>query len=100
MVQDLAGVVEDGAGGGLGYNLLQGEAFETAPGKKFVQIVNIPLQVLTVMETKGFITNHRREGLVWEFYQCKHTASSSPASAGSSSAGGRTRGRSRGPWGR
>ncbi len=52
VVQDLAGVVEDGAGG-LGHNLLQGHRLELGAGDEFVEVVHVGLQVLAVVEGQG-----------------------------------------------
>jgi hypothetical protein len=58
VVQDLTGVVEDGAVG-VAYDFLQREVFETAAGKKLVQVVDIGLQVLAVVKADGFGTDDR-----------------------------------------
>ena len=52
VVQDLAGVVEDGAGG-LGHNFLQGHRLELGAGNEFVEVVHVGLQVLAVVEGQG-----------------------------------------------
>ena len=61
MVQDLAGVVEDGAGG-LGHNLLQGHRLELGAGDEFVEVVHIGLQVLAVVEGQGLRADDGLEG--------------------------------------
>ena len=60
VVQDLAGVIEDGAIG-LADDFLQGHLFEGRTGNEFVQIVHVPLQVLSVVEGQGLGTDHRRQ---------------------------------------
>ncbi len=77
VVEDLAGIVEDGACWGLADYLLQGEAFKSAAWKQFVQVVDIGLQVLSVMERQGLGTDKRfkRIGCVRKFYKCEHIMS-------------------------
>ena len=62
VVQDLAGVVEDGAGG-LGHNLLQGHRLELGAGDEFVEVVHVGLQVLAVVEGQGPGTDDGLEGV-------------------------------------
>ena len=57
MVQDLAGVVEEGAIG-LEDDFFQGEVLQAAAGQELVQIIDIPLQVLAVVEFEGARTDH------------------------------------------
>ena len=52
MVQDLAGVVEDGAGRLLN-NVFQGHRRELGAGDELVQVVHVALQVLAVVEGEG-----------------------------------------------
>jgi hypothetical protein len=52
VVEDLAGVVEEGAGG-LRYDFFEGEVFEAAAGKEFVEVVHVSLEVLAVVEAQG-----------------------------------------------
>jgi len=76
VVQDLAGVVEDG-GIGLLHDLLQGHGLEGSSGDEFVQIVHIGLQMLAVVEFEGLGADGRLEGgqRVREFYKRKHLSS-------------------------
>ena len=62
VVQDLAGVVEDGAGG-LGHNLLQGHRLELGAGDEFVEVVHVGLQVLAVVEGQGLRADDGFEGV-------------------------------------
>ena len=62
VVQDLAGVVEDGAGG-LGHNLLQGHRLELGAGDEFVEVVHVGLQVLAVVEGQGAGADDGLEGV-------------------------------------
>ena len=73
VVQDLAGVVEDGAFG-VAHDLLQREVFETAAGKKLVQVVHIGLQVLAVVKADGLGADDRCQGIgcVRELNECEH----------------------------
>jgi hypothetical protein len=52
VVEDLAGVVEEGAGG-LRYDFFEGEAFEAAAGEELVEVVHVGLEVLAVVEAEG-----------------------------------------------
>ena len=70
MVQDLAGVVEDGgegagrgAHGGRDDDLLQGHGLELRAGDEFVEIVHVGLQVLAVVEGEGLGTDRGRESI-------------------------------------
>ena len=82
MVQNLAGVVENGgrytrcarydrrsAGP---YNLLKGLALKIRPGNQLVKIIDIGLQVLSVMESQRLVTYYRSQGLVWKVNECMH----------------------------
>ena len=62
VVQDLAGVVEDGAGG-LGHNFLQGHRLELGAGDEFVEVVHVGLQVLAVVEGQGAGADDGLEGV-------------------------------------
>ena len=62
VVQDLAGVVEDGAGG-LGHNFLQGHRLELGAGDEFVEVVHVGLQVLAVVEGQGARADDGLEGV-------------------------------------
>ena len=57
--------------------LLKGEAFKSAAWKQFVQVVDIGLQVFSVMERQGLGTDKRfkRIGCVRKFYKCEHIMS-------------------------
>ena len=61
MVQDLAGVVEDGAGG-LGHNPFLGHRLELGAGDEFVEVVHVGLQVLAVVEGQGLCADDGLEG--------------------------------------
>ena len=52
MVKDLAGVVEEGAGG-LSDDLGQGQVFEAGAGEQFVEVVDVGLEVFAVVEGEG-----------------------------------------------
>ncbi len=52
MVEDLAGVVEEGAGG-LADDLSQGQVFEAAAGEQLVEVVDVGLEVFAVVEGEG-----------------------------------------------
>ncbi len=52
MVKDLAGVVEEGAGG-LADDFFEGEVFEAAAGEEFVEVVDVGLEVFAVVEGEG-----------------------------------------------
>ena len=78
VVQDLAGVVEDGLGRlGLARkddNLFEGLILQTAARQEPVQIVDIGLQVLAVVKADGLGTDNRRQGIgrIRELDECKH----------------------------
>ena len=68
VVQDLAGVVEDGLAGRpfdrlrdrpgrLGHNILQRHRLELRAGDEFIEVVHIALQVLPVVEFQGACAN-------------------------------------------
>ena len=52
MIQDLAGVVEDGTAG-MADDVLQCHELELSSSNEFVQVVHVPFQVLAVVEFKG-----------------------------------------------
>ena len=52
VVEDLTGVVEEGAGD-FRYDLFEGEAFEAAAGKELVEVVHVGLEMLAVVEAEG-----------------------------------------------
>ena len=56
MIQDLAGVVEDGTVG-MADDVLQRHGLELSAGNEFVQVVHIPFQVLAMVEFKGLGTD-------------------------------------------
>ena len=58
VIQDLAGVVEDGTAG-MADDLLQGHGLERCARNEFIQVVHIPFQVLAMMEFEGPRTNDR-----------------------------------------
>ena len=70
MIQDLAGVVEDGgqrahrgADGGLDDDVFQGHRLELGAGDELVKIVNITLQMLAVVEGEGLGADRGRKGV-------------------------------------
>ena len=72
VVEDLSGVVEEGAGG-FHYDLFEGETFEAAAGQEFVEVVHVGLEVFAVVEAEGLRADHGfervgsiGEGLVFE----------------------------------
>ena len=69
VIQDLAGVVEDGAGGLL-HNLFQREIFHAAAGKQFVEVINVALQMLSMVEFEGLRADYwvERVDFVRELY--------------------------------
>ena len=73
MIQDLAGVVEDGrerpdrrADGGLDDDVFQRHRLELGAGDELVEVVDITLQVLAVVEGQGLGADcgHQRVGRV------------------------------------
>ena len=70
VIQDLAGVVEHATRfrvkHGMTDYLLQALSLQFCPGNELIQVVHIGLKVLAVVEREGFITDHRRQGLVWK----------------------------------
>lgn len=52
MIQDLAGIVENGTAG-MADDVLQGHGLELCARNEFVQVVHVPFQVLAVVEFKG-----------------------------------------------
>ena len=62
MVQDLAGVVEEGAGG-LADDLGQGQVFEAGAGEQFVEVVDVGLEVFSVVEGEGAFADDGLEGV-------------------------------------
>ncbi len=73
VIQDLSGVVEDGAVG-LADNLLERHALVGRARQQFIQIIDIALQVLAVVETDGAGADDRLERIlrIRKFDQCKH----------------------------
>jgi len=70
VVQDLAGVVEDGlrfldsaCGCARNDNLLQGHRLELGAGDEFVEVVHVGLQVLAVVEGQGAGADDGLEGV-------------------------------------
>ena len=57
VIQDLAGVVEEGAIG-LEDDFFQGKVLQAAAGQELVQIIDIPLQVLAVVEFESARADH------------------------------------------
>jgi len=62
MVQDLAGVVEDGAVG-VADDLFQGHRLELGAGDEAVEVVDIALEVLAVVEADGVGADDRCQGI-------------------------------------
>lgn len=62
MVQDLAGVVEDGAVG-IADDFFQGHRLELGAGDKAVEVVDIALEVLAVVEADGVGADDRCQGI-------------------------------------
>ena len=62
MVQDLAGVVEDGAAG-VKDDFVQGHRLELGAGDEAVEVVDIALQVLAVVEADGIGADDRCQGI-------------------------------------
>ena len=56
VIQDLAGVVEDGTAG-MADDLLQGHGLELCARNEFIQVVHVPFQVLAVVEFEGLGTD-------------------------------------------
>ena len=52
MVEDLAGVVEEGTGG-FRYDLFERQLFQAAAGQQLVEIIHIGLQMLAMVEGQG-----------------------------------------------
>ena len=73
VVQDLSCVVEDGAVG-LADDLFERHAFEGRARQKFVQVIDIALEVLAVVEADGAGADDRLERIlrIRKFNQCKH----------------------------
>ena len=73
MVQNLAGVVEEGAFG-LAHNLFEGFILQPAARKEAVEVVDIALQVLAVVKADGIGTDRRCQGIgrVRELNECEH----------------------------
>ena len=59
VVQDLAGVVEDGAGGSLGDNLFERHILELSADNEFVEVVDVCFQMLAVVESQCLRTDDR-----------------------------------------
>jgi len=62
MVQDLAGVVEDGAVG-VADDFFQGHRLELGAGDEAVEVVDIALEVLAVVERDGIGADDRCQGI-------------------------------------
>ena len=62
MVQDLAGVVEDGAVG-IADDFFQGHRVELGAGDEAVEVVDIALEVLAVVEADGIGADDRCQGI-------------------------------------
>ena len=58
VVQDLSGIVED-ATLRFGNNLLQRHGFELRSSNEFIEVINVGLQVLTVVILNRFLTDYR-----------------------------------------
>ena len=80
VIENLAGVVEDGARRLL-HNLYQHrffaslrmtKGFKLCPGNELVQVVHIGLEVLPVVESQGLVADDRGQGVVGKFNECKH----------------------------
>ena len=73
VVEDLAGVVEDGAVRLLD-DLFQREAFPGGAGEELVQVVDVGLEVLAVMEADGTGADHglQRTVRIGEVDKCEH----------------------------
>ena len=56
VVEDLAGIIEDGALG-FGDNLLQWHGLELRSGNEFIEVIDIGLQVLTIVILNRFPTD-------------------------------------------
>ena len=69
VIQDLAGVVEDGAGGGL-HDLFQRLRLEGRVGDELVEVVHVALEVLAVVELNGLRADYwdQRVDFVREIY--------------------------------
>ncbi len=62
VVEDLAGVVKEGAGG-LCHDFFEGEVFEAAAGEELVEVVHVGLEVLAVVEAQGLGADDGLEGV-------------------------------------
>ena len=60
MVPDLCGVVVDGAGGGQD-EVFEGESVVGSVGDQAVEVVNVGLEVLSIMVLDGFLAHERFE---------------------------------------
>ena len=58
VVEDLSGIVENCALR-FGYNLLQWHGLKFRTGNEFVEVINVSLQVLTVVIFNRFLTDYR-----------------------------------------
>ena len=83
MIQDLAGIVEDGGegpdrgtDGGLNYDVLQGHRHKLRAGDELVEVIDITLQMLAVVEGQGLGANRGCQciGRVREVNQGEHSA--------------------------
>ena len=70
VVENLAGIVEDGTLG-FGDNLLQWHGLELRSGYEFIEVIDIGLQVLTIVILNRFPTDDgfQRIGRVWKRYE-------------------------------
>lgn len=72
MVQDLAGIVEDRAGGRGADDVLQGLALVVRPGDEFIQRIHVATEVLAMVEFEGPVADGRRQGGVREVDEREH----------------------------
>lgn len=63
VVEDLAGVVEEGAGG-FSHYLFKRQLLQARGGEEFVEVVDVGLKVLAVMELKGAGADDRHKGVL------------------------------------
>ncbi len=63
VVQDLAGIVEYGAGWRLTDCFLKRQAFQPAAGQQFVEVVDVCFQMLSVVESQGLRADDRFQGV-------------------------------------
>ncbi len=60
VVEDLAGIVEDGAFG-VFHDVFEGHCFEGCAGEELVEVIDVALEVLAVMEFEGLLADHGRQ---------------------------------------